>query len=499
MAGIDGLLTLLDIQPADGLILAANKAPTLIVGGGKRVLTMPSLDGPTLQALLFEILADDKKAVFEREGAVEVSHTSPRTGAVIIRVTRKSGGLALNITRASHAAPAAEPTAPSAPIAPEPQVVAAPVRSGPATGASPITAVLRQALRRGASDILLSTSSSPAIRLAGEMSELEFTPPTAEELLEFFAAALSPAHARALETTGSADFAFTVGADELGASASRRFRVNLFRHIDGLSAALRPLWETLPSIEALHLPARIGRLVAAQSGLVLLAGLAGSGKSTTLAVLVEHINAHRARHIVTLEDPIEYVFRRRRSVIHQREVGSHMDSFASGLRAALRESPDVILVGEMRDRETISLALTAAETGHLVLSTIHSGSAATAIDRVVDVFPENQQAQARAQLANVLRDVVTQQLLPGRQPGTRVPVLEILTVNHAVASHIREGKIHLIPNQMQVGADDGMLPHDRALADLVRRGLISPSTAVDAARDKDFVTGLLGSPRGPAS
>jgi len=209
-------------------------------------------------------------------------------------------------------------------------------------------------------------------------------------------------------------------------------------------------------------------------------------------VLVDHLGATRARHIITLEDPIEFVFARRRSVVHQREVGTHIDSFASGLRAALRESPDVILVGELRDRESIALALTAAETGHLVLATIHSASAMTAVDRIVDVFPESQQLQVRTQLANVLRTVVTQRLLPGREPGARVPVLEILNVNHAVASHVREGKLHMIPGQMQMGADEAMLPHDRCLVDLVRRGLLAPAVAVDAAREPDFVRGAVG-------
>ena len=272
--------------------------------------------------------------------------------------------------------------------------------------------------------------------------------------------------------------------------------MNIFTHLAGISAALRPLWENIPPLDELHLPDRLHALVAPPSGLVLVAGLAGSGKSTTMAVLVEHLNSTRARHIITLEDPIEFVFTRRRSVVHQREVGTHIDSFASGLRAALRESPDVILVGELRDRETIALALTAAETGHLVLATIHSASAMTAIDRIVDVFQENQQPQVRGQLANVLRTIVTQRLLPGREPGRRVPGLEILNVNHAVASHVREGKIHMIPGQMQMGGDEAMLPFDRCLVDLCRRGLLTPAVAVDAARDPDFVRGAVGAGRG---
>ena len=328
------------------------------------------------------------------------------------------------------------------------------------------------------------------------MVELEAPPLGRDLLLAAFGGALNAARRATLESTGSVDLAFEASADELQLPRGRRFRVNLFTHLAGISAALRPLWEDIPTLDELHLPARLHTLVAPPSGLVLVAGLAGSGKSTTMAVLVEHLNSTRASHIITLEDPIEFVFTRRRSVVHQREVGTHIDSFASGLRAALRESPDVILVGELRDRETIALALTAAETGHLVLATIHSASAMTAIDRIVDVFQENQQQQVRGQLANVLRTIVTQRLLPGRETGLRVPVLEILNVNHAVASHVREGKIHMIPGQMQMGGDEAMLPFDRCLVDLCRRGLLTPAVAVDAARDQDFVRGAVGAGRG---
>ncbi|HEY3351648.1 MAG TPA: PilT/PilU family type 4a pilus ATPase [Polyangia bacterium] len=508
MAAIDGLIALLDSQRADGLVLAAGKAPALTFGGAQRALTMPALDEGALLALVSDIITPDKKSALDAHGAAELAYASPKAGPVTIHASRPGGALMLRITRGGAAAPAArrpehEPLLTPAAVRAEPPREAPrhlePTRESPAVALSPgdseLWPVLRQALRRGASDILLATGAAPAIRLGGEMVELPAAPPTRDELLGLFAAALSPVHRQQLDATGSVDFAFEAAAAELGQPSGRRFRANLFTHLGGLTAALRPLWETVPALEELHLPPRLLGLVGAPSGMVLFAGLAGSGKSTTLAVLIEHVNETRARHIVTLEDPIEYVFRRQRSVIHQREVGTHVDSFASGLRAALRESPDVILVGEMRDRETIALALTAAETGHLVLSTMHSANAATAVDRIVDVFPEHQQGQVRSQLANVLQTIVTQRLLPGREPGTRVPVLEILYVNHAVASHIREGKTHMIPNQMQVGADDAMLPYDRALVDLARRGLIAPQTAEEHARDEDFVHGALRSGR----
>jgi twitching motility protein PilT len=217
--------------------------------------------------------------------------------------------------------------------------------------------------------------------------------------------------------------------------------------------------------------------------MVLMVGTTGAGKSTTLGAIVELVNRTRARHVITLEDPVEFVYQPRRCLIHQREVGTHVESFATGLRAALRECPDIILVGEMRDRETVAMALTAAETGHLVLSTLHSGSAPMAIDRIVDIFPEHQQAQVRLQVAGSLRAVVTQRLLEGVLPGIRYPALEILMVNYAVAALIREGKTHQLATQIQTGRDDGMVALDASLLDLVRAGRISREVAVANARD----------------
>ena len=258
-----------------------------------------------------------------------------------------------------------------------------------------------------------------------------------------------------------------------GAQADgRRFRANLFRHERGLALALRSIWTEVPTLEQLHLPDSLSELTRHRTGLVLVAGATGAGKSTTLSALLEQVNRTRPCHIVTLEDPIEYLYPRRRAVVHQREVGRHVDSFASGLRAALRENPDIILLGEMRDPETIRLALTAAETGHLVLSTLHSGNAVMAIERIVDVFSENEKLLVRAQLANVLRQVVAQQLVPAAGGGL-LPALEILTVTHAVAAQTREGRTHMLGTQMEIGSEQGMIPMHRALADLARSGQIT--------------------------
>jgi twitching motility protein PilT len=259
--------------------------------------------------------------------------------------------------------------------------------------------------------------------------------------------------------------------------------MNVFSQAHGLAVALRPINRHAPSFAELNLPDSIGGLVSTSGGLVLVVGPTGSGKSSTLAAMLEMVNRTLARHVITLEDPIEFVYQPRRCLIHQREVGTHVESFSAGLRAALRECPDIILVGEMRDRETVSMALTAAETGHLVLSTLHSGSAPMAIDRIVDIFPEHQQGQIRQQVAGSLRAVMTQQLLPGARKNTRYPAIELLTVNYAVGALIREGKTHQLASQIQTGREDGMVAFESSLFELIRTGKITRDVAVAAARD----------------
>jgi twitching motility protein PilT len=319
------------------------------------------------------------------------------------------------------------------------------------------------------------------VRFGGELENEDGPIITARDLETFLAAHMTPAIRARFDETGSADLACTLDR----AGEPRRFRANLFRHQGGLCLALRSIRDRIPTFDELGLPRSFAALGALLDGMVLLNGPAGSGKSTTLAALVGEINRTRAAHVITLEDPIEYLHAPRQSLIHQREIGAHVESFSSGLRAALRESPDVILVGEMRDLETISLALTAAETGHLVFSTLHSGTAAMAIDRIIDVFPDGQQAQVRTQLASVLRAVVTQRLLPAREAGQRVPAVEVLRGSYAIAAQIREGKTHQLATQIQLGRDDGMIPLERSLVDLVRAGRITRETALAAARSPE--------------
>jgi len=345
-----------------------------------------------------------------------------------------------------------------------------------------IDGLLEQVLEESASDLLLSSGQPGAMRVDGAWTELPRSEVTEEMLRGLLEPFMTGPRRASLEQTGSVDLTYVQRAEN--GRRARRFRVNLFRQTGGYSAAFRPIREEIPTFAQLNLPDAVRTLADAPHGLVLVTGAAGSGKSTTLAAVLEHLNRTRAKHVITLEDPIEYLYQRRRCIVHQREIGIHVESFASGLRAALREAPDIILVGEMRDRETIAAALTAAETGHLVLSTLHTGSAPMAIERIVDVFPADQQTQVRTQLASVLRTVLTQRLLPSSRPGLRVPVVELMHVNHAVASLIRDGRVHQLLNVIQTSREEGMITLERSLVELVRTGRISREAAQRATADQ---------------
>lgn len=292
-------------------------------------------------------------------------------------------------------------------------------------------------------------------------------------------------HWETLNKVGEVDFSYSL-------QSKYRFRVNAYRQRGTYSAALRLINSTVPSFEDLKLPSVIKDLAEKNSGLVLVTGPTGSGKSTTLASMINYINETRDRHIITLEDPIEYLFRHKKSVIEQREVGLDTLSFANALRASLREDPDVILVGEMRDYETISIALTAAETGHLVFSTLHTVGASSTVDRIIDVFPSNQQQQVRVQLAMTLQGIVSQQLLTRRDQLGRVAAIETMIANTAVRNNIREGKSHQMNNIIQTNAKAGMKMMDDALIDLCRQSLISREDAFARSIDPDYMMTVLG-------
>ncbi len=325
-----------------------------------------------------------------------------------------------------------------------------------------IASLLRFAVDSGASDLHLSAGERPMLRIHGDVVPIDVPPLTPEDTHRLIFDVMADSHRRAFQDKLEADFAFALD-DTL------RFRVNVFCQSRGEGAVFRTIPTRIPRFDDLGLPPVLRQLCEQDKGLVLVTGPTGSGKSTTLAAMIDHLNETMPGHILTLEDPIEFVHRPKRCLVNQREVGTQTHSFAAALRSALREDPDVILVGEMRDHETISLALTAAETGHLVFGTLHTSSAAKTVDRIVDVFPPVQQAQIRTMVSESLVGVCTQTLMK-KAGGGRVAALEILVGTPAVRNLIREGKTHQIPSAMQVGGKFGMQTMEAAVMNLVTEG-----------------------------
>ena len=325
--------------------------------------------------------------------------------------------------------------------------------------------LLRFMVAQGASDLHLSAGECPLVRVHGDLNRIDVPPLTAEDTHRLIFDVMNDAQRRTFQDKLEVDFSFAL--DE-----TTRFRVNAFVQNRGEGAVLRAIPGKIPRFDDLGLPAAVRALCEEEKGLVLVTGPTGSGKSTTLAAMIDHINETTPGHILTLEDPIEFVHRSKRSLINQREVGSHTHSFNAALRSALREDPDVILVGELRDLETISLALTAAETGHLVFGTVHTSSAAKTVDRLVDVFPPVQQAQIRTMVSESLVGVVTQMLMK-KVGGGRVAALEILLGTPAVRNLIREGKTQQIPSVMQVSGRAGMQTMETAVSELMSKGVVT--------------------------
>ena len=332
-----------------------------------------------------------------------------------------------------------------------------------------ITRLLAFAVEQGASDCHVSSGETPMLRIHGDLKKLDYSPLTPEEVHSLIYDIMSDNHRKTFEEKKECDFSFNMG--EIA-----RFRVNVFTQRKGEAAVFRIIPSQIMTLDQLGMPKIVKELCIREKGLILVTGPTGSGKSTTLAGMIDLLNSVFERHVITIEDPIEFVYESDKCLINQRELGAHTQSFSNALRAALREDPDVILVGEMRDQETIQLALTAAETGHLVLSTIHTSSAPDTVNRVIDVFPSTQQSQIRTQFAESIQAVVTQTLVK-KKAGGRMAAVEILTGTTAVRNLIREGKIHQLTGTMQVSQKDGMQTMDMALLDLVTRGLVLPEEA----------------------
>jgi len=319
------------------------------------------------------------------------------------------------------------------------------------------------------SDIHIKENQPIILRINGEMTKPSEDVISAQALKEFTNEALTEDQKQHLEEIRDVDLAIEAGA--------YRFRVNFFYTSAGLSAVLRKIDTIVPTMDQLNLPYIAQEIANKPSGLVLITGPTGSGKSTSLAAMIGNINQTKNGHILTIEDPIEYIHNSDQCTVSQREVGRDAHSFASALKAALREDPDVILVGEMRDRETIQLALTAAETGHLVFGTLHTSGAPNTINRVIDVFPAGQQGQIRAQLSQSLQMVMTQRLFKRVDKNGRVAAFEVMVCNAAVRNLIREGKVHQITNAMQTGKSEGMVTMDKAIEELLFAGKISEQDA----------------------
>jgi len=353
-----------------------------------------------------------------------------------------------------------------------------------------IDQLLKEAIRCQASDLHITVGMPPVLRINGELTRLDY-PKLSPAVTDSLFRQIAPLElANKLEQQGEVDFAYAI-------QGLSRFRVNAFRQRGSIAIVIRLVNEKVPTLEQLGHPEVIKTLARKPRGLVLVTGPTGSGKTTSLAAMINLINDERCCHIITLEDPIEFLHSHRKSIVNQRELNLDTHSFSAALRAALREDPDVILVGEMRDIETFSTAITAAETGHLVLATLHTGDAAQGIDRIIDVFPPHQQQQIRVQLSMTLQGIIVQQLLPRIDGQGRVAALEILVATPAVRNIIRESKTQQLSSVLQTGAKVGMQPMDSSLRDLVRNGIVSYDEAILRASDPENLNKLLGmNPRG---
>ncbi len=352
-------------------------------------------------------------------------------------------------------------------------------------------------VEKGASDLHLCPYVEPIIRVDGQLLRLNFEKASPSETQRLIYDILTDEQIQRFETTYELDFSYSL-------HRVARFRVNVYKDKGAVAAAFRLIPARVPTIRELNLPPVLEELTRRPRGLILVTGPTGSGKSTTLAAMINQINSERSVHIITIEDPIEYLHQHKFSIINQRELGQDTKSFAAALRSALREDPDVILVGEMRDLETIQLAITAAETGHLVLATLHTNNAAESVDRIVDVFPPGQQEQIRIQLANNLQAIISQQLLPrAGQPG-RVPAVEVMIATPAIRNLIRENKTHQIHTMIQTSGQLGMQTMDQSLRDLYLKGWITYEEAMARAINPDELRkmiaptgGVAGTPPAP--
>ena len=517
---VDNLMKLLSAQGGRGLRLQAGQpAQMLDAAGSTRNVSTRSLTSQEILAAVTPIVPEHARGELTGAPAIEFEYRVPAVGEFKVRLVRSGDQLAVSIVRngatAAAAAPAAAVAAPSAPAPPAPpptasvaaappsvpapappvpppapvvQPPAAPVASAAsaqANGVPEIDRLFHVMCGMKASDLHISSGMPPLVRKDGEIRPLEegSSPLSAREIERLLDPIMPEKNAAEFQRRHDTDFAYEI-------AGLARFRANVFMDRKGRGAVFRVIPSKILTAEDLGLSPFILQLCRLNKGLVLVTGPTGSGKSTTLCGMIDYINRNRSDHIITIEDPIEFVHENKQCLMNQREVHTHTDSFKDALRAALREDPDIILVGEMRDLETVAIAIETAETGHLVFGTLHTTTAASTVDRVIDQFPTDRQSQIRIMLSESLKGVIAQTLCK-KIGGGRVAALEVLIVTSAVSNLIREAKTFQIPSMMQVGKAVGMVTLNDALMELVTKKLVEPQEAYLKSVDKNGFEGLL--------
>ncbi len=488
MARIDSILSIVLQQGANELRVVADREPKMLAYGALKKWSMPPMSEEILRDLLGEIMTSEVETRLAAGERVELEYETSGLGTFHVTLAKeRAGAFEARFLRGRAASPAPPSPAPFVEASAEAPAPPSPPPFAAARPRFPVQRYLSDLVARAvamrASDLHLGDGETPVIRVDGQLRALDDGAPA--DVAEAFG--MEPADLAAVRAGHSIDISLEL-------PGTGRIRVHLYATDQGLAAALRLLPPRAPSFASLHMPVAFDDLALLSHGLVLVCGATGAGKSTTLAALAQVALQRRSIVLVTLEDPIEYELAGSKgSIVRRRQIKRDAVGFASGLRDALREDPDVLLVGEMRDPETIALALTAAETGHLVLASLHSRSAASAVDRIVDASAPERQQQIRIQLAESLRAVVSQRLLPRARGTGRVAAVEVLRMNHAVASMIREGKTAQISHAIQAGRAEGMLSLERSLADRVRTGEVRLEDARAVANDPASLTTLLES------
>lgn len=491
MARIDKLIETAVERSAEWLVLTDGKQATLIIGDKQETATDSVANESQLRSMLTEIAPDECREKVTEEGKHEFEYASP-SGSVTVSSNRRGDSLRIRVTGFDKCAKPELKLVPPPPSKPEPlsrpkespSPPPAEIELGGNGDRHPIETYLRKMVQEGSSDLHLSSEQPPLLRKDGDIVPLNGAPEhSAAEVRELILPIVPEKEKGVFETDHDIDFAYEI-------PEVARYRCNAFMDRLGMGGVFRVIPNKIPSAEDLGLPEPILRFCDLHKGLVIVTGPTGSGKSTTLAAMIDKINKSRPCHIITLEDPIEFVHPKGKCLINQREIGQHTRGFKQALRAALREDPDIVLLGEMRDLETVAIALETAETGHLVFATLHTNTAPASVDRIIDQFPPDQQSQIRVLLSESLKGIVAQTLCK-RKAGGRVAALEVLVVNPAISNLIREGKTYQIPSLMQTGKGLGMKTLDNALLELVQAKVIELDEAHAKAPDKMTFNALL--------